>query len=75
MLFVLYVAAGWIDHSMTLREQGIQETEILLLKRKLFYNVDTGGTDNPIQRNLIYEQVSISEPIYHNYSCKNKMLG
>ena len=63
MLFVFYVAAGWVDHSMTLREQGIQETEVLLLKRKLFYNVDVAGTDNPIQRNLIYEQVSISEII------------
>ena len=32
-----------MDHSKTLREQGIEETEILLLKRKYFYsdaNVD-----------------------------------
>ena len=32
------------------------ETEILLLKRKLFFN-EVEETDNPIQRNVIYEQV------------------
>ena len=60
MFWVLYIADAWVDHAMTLGQQGIVETEILLLKRKLFYNVDTGGTDKPIQLNLIYEQVSIS---------------
>ncbi len=33
----------WVEHSKTLREQGIEESEILLLKRKYFYsdaNVD-----------------------------------
>ena len=33
----------WVEHSKTLREQGVQESEILLLKRKYFYsdaNVD-----------------------------------
>jgi talin len=32
-----------VEHSKTLREQGIEESEILLLKRKYFYsdaNVD-----------------------------------
>ena len=52
------MADAWVDHNMSLREQEIVETEVLLLKRKLFYNVDTGGGDKPIQRNLIYEQVS-----------------
>ena len=46
----------WVDHGKTLREQGIMETEILLLKRKLFFN-EVEETDNPIQRNVIYEQV------------------
>ena len=46
----------WVDHGKTLREQGIMETEILLLKRKLFFS-EVEETDNPIQRNVIYEQV------------------
>ena len=34
---------NWVDHGKTLREQGVDETEILLLRRKYFYsdaNVD-----------------------------------
>ena len=46
----------WVDNGKSLREQGIMETEILLLKRKLFFN-EVEETDNPIQRNVIYEQV------------------
>lgn len=39
----LILAVPWVEHSKTLREQGIEESEILLLKRKYFYsdaNVD-----------------------------------
>ena len=52
--------ANWVDHSRTLREQGIVETEILTIKRKLFIG-DEGNEDidNPIQRNMQYEQVRI----------------
>ena len=46
----------WVDHGKTLREQGIVETEVLLFKRKFVYE-EADDTDNPIQRNLIYEQV------------------
>ena len=61
MFLICYVSDAWVDHNRSLREQGIVETEILLLKRKLFYNVDIGPTDSPIERNLIYEQVKYLE--------------
>lgn len=35
---------NWVDHGKTLREQGIVESEVLLLKRKYFYsdaNIDS----------------------------------
>ena len=36
-------SVNWVDHSKTLREQGVDESELLLLRRKYFYsdaNVD-----------------------------------
>ena len=39
------------------------ETEILLLKRKLFFS-EVEETDNPIQRNVIYEQVGGKRRVY-----------
>ena len=46
-----------MDNGKTLREQGIVESEVLLLKRKLFFKEDE-DTDNPLQRNMLYEQVT-----------------
>ena len=59
---LIYVSfkANWVDHSKSLREQGIIETEILTIKRKLFIGTDANEEiDNPIQRNMQYEQVII----------------
>ena len=46
----------WVDHSKTLREQGIEETEVLLLKRKYFYSDANVDSRDPVQLNLLYEQ-------------------
>jgi talin len=46
----------WVDHSKTLREQGIGETDILLLKRKYFYSDANIDSRDPIQLNLLYQQ-------------------
>ena len=40
---LVFPPVNWVDHSKTLREQGVDETELLLLRRKYFYsdaNVD-----------------------------------
>ena len=51
------ITGNWVDNGKTLREQGIVESEVLLLKRKLFFKEDE-ETDNPLQRNMLYEQVN-----------------
>ena len=48
---------------MTLREQGIVESEIITLKRRLFIDDSAKIIDNPIQRNMQYEQVRIQKGI------------
>merc|ERR1711953_1364333 len=39
----------WVDHGKTLREQGIVETDILLLKRKYFYSDANIDSRDPIR--------------------------
>lgn len=46
----------WVDHSKTLREQGIVESDVLLLKRKYFYSDANIDSRDPIQLNLLYQQ-------------------
>jgi len=47
---------NWVDHSKTLREQGVDEAEILLLRRKYFYSDANVDARDPVQLNLLYEQ-------------------
>ena len=47
---------NWVDHSKTLREQGIVDSEVLLLKRKYFYSDANIDSRDPVQLNLLYEQ-------------------
>ncbi len=47
---------NWVDHGKTLREQGIVETDVLLLKRKYFYSDANIDSRDPVQLNLLYEQ-------------------
>ncbi|MCL4118747.1 UNVERIFIED_CONTAM: hypothetical protein GTU68_045363, partial [Idotea baltica] len=47
---------NWVDHSKTLREQGINENEVLLLKRKYFFSDGNIDSQDPIQLNLLYVQ-------------------
>lgn len=48
---------NWVDHSKTLREQGIDETEILLLRRKYFFSDQNIDSTDPVQLGLLYVQV------------------
>ena len=47
----------WLDLDKTLREQGIDETHSLLLKRKFFYSDQNVDIKDPVQLNLLYMQV------------------
>ncbi|RWS31093.1 talin-1-like protein [Leptotrombidium deliense] len=47
---------NWVDHSKTLREQGIDEDETLLLRRKFFFSDQNIDSRDPIQLNLLYVQ-------------------
>ncbi len=47
---------NWVDHGKTLREQGIVEADVLLLKRKYFYSDANIDSRDPVQLNLLYEQ-------------------
>ncbi|XP_016086932.1 talin-2-like [Sinocyclocheilus grahami] len=47
---------NWLDHSWTFREQGVEESEILLLRRKFFYSDQNVDSRDPVQLNLLYVQ-------------------
>ncbi|GAB6032133.1 hypothetical protein CHUAL_010792 [Chamberlinius hualienensis] len=47
---------NWVDHSKTLREQGIDESETLLLRRKYFFSDQNIDSRDPVQLNLLYVQ-------------------
>uniref|UniRef100_T1J0N6 FERM domain-containing protein n=1 Tax=Strigamia maritima TaxID=126957 RepID=T1J0N6_STRMM len=47
---------NWVDHSKTLREQGIEESETLLLRRKFFFSDQNIDSRDPVQLNLLYVQ-------------------
>ena len=55
----LFVAVNWLDHSKTLREQGIDVEETLLLRRKFFFSDQNVDARDPVQLNLLYVQVSV----------------
>lgn len=48
---------NWIDFSKTLREQGIDESEPVLLRRKFFFSDGNIDSHDPVQLNLLYVQV------------------
>lgn len=47
---------NWVDHAKTLREQGIEENEVLLLRRKYFFSDQNIDSHDPVQLNLLYVQ-------------------
>lgn len=53
----LFLSVNWLDHGRTLREQGVEETEMLLLRRKFFYSDQNVDSRDPVQLNLLYVQV------------------
>jgi hypothetical protein len=49
-------AVNWVDHSKTLREQGIDEAETVLLRRKYFFSDGNVDSRDPVQLNLLFVQ-------------------
>lgn len=65
---------NWLDHGRTLREQGVEETEMLLLRRKFFYSDQNVDSRDPVQLNLLYVQarddiLNGSHPVSFDKAC------
>uniref|UniRef100_A0AAQ4S3R6 Talin 1 n=1 Tax=Gasterosteus aculeatus aculeatus TaxID=481459 RepID=A0AAQ4S3R6_GASAC len=66
---------NWLDHGRTLREQGVEETEMLLLRRKFFYSDQNVDSRDPVQLNLLYVQarddiLNGSHPLSFDKACE-----
>ena len=48
----------WLNHEKSLREQGIPDEQMLLLRKKLFFSDVNVDRNDPVQLNLMYIQVS-----------------
>lgn len=53
---IRFIAVVWVDTGKTLREQGIDESETVLLKRKFFFSDQNIDSRDPVQLNLLYVQ-------------------
>ncbi|KAI1240201.1 hypothetical protein IHE44_0011656 [Lamprotornis superbus] len=63
-------AVNWLDHGRTLREQGIDDNETLLLRRKFFYSDQNVDSRDPVQLNLLYVQVQLPKAPGSTASCQ-----
>ncbi|XP_047524858.1 talin-1 isoform X1 [Pieris napi] len=66
---------NWVEPSKTLREQGIDVTETLLLRRKLFFSDRNVDSRDPVQLNLLYVQardaiLDGTHPITQDKACE-----
>ncbi|XP_050730859.1 talin-2-like isoform X3 [Eriocheir sinensis] len=66
---------NWVDHSKTLREQGIDEHEILLLRRKYFFSDQNIDSTDPVQLGLLYVQcrdaiLDGTHPVTYERACR-----
>ncbi|XP_046398722.1 talin-1 isoform X1 [Ischnura elegans] len=66
---------NWIDPSKTLREQGIDESETVLLRRKFFFSDQNIDSRDPVQLGLLYVQardaiVDGTHPVTQEKACQ-----
>ncbi|XP_025050766.1 talin-1 isoform X2 [Alligator sinensis] len=66
---------NWLDHGRTLREQGVDDSETLLLRRKFFYSDQNVDSRDPVQLNLLYVQarddiLNGSHPVSFDKACE-----
>ena len=50
---------NWLNPDKSLREQGIEETSMLTLRKKFFFSDQNVDRNDPVQLNLLYVQVRI----------------
>ena len=50
----------WLNHEKSLREQGIPDDQMLLLRKKLFFSDINVDRNDPVQLNLMYIQVNLT---------------
>lgn len=56
-------SVDWLNPSQSLRQQGIDEREVLLLKRRYFFSDMNVDARDPVQLNLLYVQVCLVLPL------------
>lgn len=66
---------NWVDHSKTLRELGVDEDEMLTLRRKYFFSDSNVDSRDPVQLNLLYVQardaiLNTTHPVTLEEACK-----
>lgn len=66
---------NWVDHSKTLRELGVDEEEMLTLRRKYFFSDSNVDSRDPVQLNLLYVQardaiLNTTHPVTLDEACK-----
>jgi talin len=66
---------NWLDPAKTLREQGIDENETVLLRRKFFFSDQNIDSHDPVQLNLLYVQardaiINGTHPITQEKACE-----
>ncbi|XP_075988136.1 talin_middle and talin-RS domain-containing protein rhea isoform X7 [Anticarsia gemmatalis] len=66
---------NWVEPSKTLREQGVDVAETLLLRRKLFFSDRNVDSRDPVQLNLLYVQardaiLDGTHPVTHDKACE-----
>lgn len=47
---------NWLHHDKTLREQGVDESQVVVLQKKLFFSDQNIDRNDPVQLNLLYVQ-------------------
>ena len=55
--FSSHFIAIWLNPDKSLREQGVEENEVIVLKKKFFFSDQNIDRTDPIQLNLLYVQV------------------
>nr|XP_049697858.1 talin-1 isoform X27 [Helicoverpa armigera] len=66
---------NWVEPSKTLREQGVDASETLLLRRKLFFSDRNVDSRDPVQLNLLYVQardaiLDTTHPVTMDKACE-----